>query len=181
MPLAIYSFSAIKIMSLAIYSFSAIKIMPLAIYSFSAIKIMQLAICSFPGIKIMPLAMCLFLGITHISEKSLLLYEPRCEKTGFFAYAKTKTPISFAVSAKLISALVFATRIVQSIYLLNPKFQCSSHLLWLYSPVCVGPGRKPRRPVFSQRGSYVFRTLKNRCEIRGFQHLTPKVKTYTDK
>ena len=33
------------------------------------------------------------------------------------------------------------------------KFQASSDLLWLYSPVCVGPGRKPRRPVFSQRGS----------------------------
>ena len=28
-----------------------------------------------------------------------------------------------------------------------------SHLLRLYSPVCVGPSRKPRRPVFSQRGS----------------------------
>ena len=26
--------------------------------------------------------------------------------------------------------------------------------MWQYSPVCVGPGRKPRRPVFSQRGSY---------------------------
>ena len=26
--------------------------------------------------------------------------------------------------------------------------------MWLYSPVCVGPGRKPRRPVFSQRGSF---------------------------
>ena len=26
---------------------------------------------------------------------------------------------------------------------LNPKFQASSHLVWLYSPVCVGPGRKP--------------------------------------
>ena len=38
--------------------------------------------------------------------------------------------------------------------LLNPKFQASSHLLWSYSPVCVGPGRKPRRPVFSQRGSF---------------------------
>ena len=25
--------------------------------------------------------------------------------------------------------------------------------MWLYSPVCVGPGRKPRRPVLSQRGS----------------------------
>ena len=37
---------------------------------------------------------------------------------------------------------------------LNPKFQASSHLLWLYRPVCVGPGRKPRRPVFSKRGSY---------------------------
>ena len=35
--------------------------------------------------------------------------------------------------------------------LLSPKFQASSYLLWLYSPVCVGPGRKPRRPVFSQR------------------------------
>ena len=35
----------------------------------------------------------------------------------------------------------------------EPDFQASSHLLWLYSLVCVGPGRKPRRPVFSQRGS----------------------------
>ena len=71
-----------------------------------------------------------------------------------FAYAKTKTQISCAVTAQLISAFVFATRIVQFIYYLNPKFRVSSHLLWLYSPVCVGPGRKPRRPVFSQRGSY---------------------------
>ena len=71
----------------------------------------------------------------------------------FFAYAKTKTQISFAVTAKLISAFVFATRIVQSLNYLNPKFQASSYLLWLYSPVCVGPDRKPRRPVFSQQGS----------------------------
>ena len=72
-----------------------------------------------------------------------------------FAYAKTKTQISFAVTAKLISAFVFATQIVQSLYYLNPKFQASSHHLWLYSPVCVGPGRKPRRPVFSERGSFL--------------------------
>ena len=32
-----------------------------------------------------------------------------------FAYAKTKTQISFAVTAKLIRAFVFATRIVQSL------------------------------------------------------------------
>ena len=86
----------------------------------------------------------------------MLPNEPRREKTGFFAYAKTKTQISFAVTAKLISAFVFATQIIQSLFFLNPKFQASSYLLWLYSPVChvcVGPGRKPRRPVFSQRGS----------------------------
>ena len=32
--------------------------------------------------------------------------------------------------------------------------KASSHRVWLYNRVCVGPGRKPRRPVFSQRGSY---------------------------
>ena len=66
-----------------------------------------------------------------------------------YAYAKTKTQISVSVTTKLISAFVFAIRIVQSLYYLNSKFQASSHLLWLYSPVCVGPGRIPRRPVFS--------------------------------
>ena len=43
------------------------------------------------------------------------------------AYAKTKTQISFEVSAKLISAFVFATWIVQYLYFLNPKFQASIH------------------------------------------------------
>ena len=75
-----------------------------------------------------------------------------------FAYAKTKTQISFAVTSKLISAFVYATRIVQSLFFLNTKFQVSSHLVWLYSTVCVGPGRRPRRPVFSERGSYVAKT-----------------------
>ena len=68
-----------------------------------------------------------------------------------FAYAKTKTQISFAVTNQ---RLIFATRIVQSFFFLNTKFQASSHLLWLYSLVCVRPGLKPWRPVFSQRGSY---------------------------
>ena len=38
---------------------------------------------------------------------------------------------------------VFATRIVQFLYFINPKFQASSLLLGLYRSVCVGPGRKP--------------------------------------
>ena len=83
-------------------------------------------------------------------DQLLCSYEPRYEKTVFFAYAKTKKQISFAVTGKLISAFVFATRIVQSLYFLNPKIQASGHLLWLYSPVCVEPGRKHRRPVFLQ-------------------------------
>ena len=56
-------------------------------------------------------------------------------------------------TVQLISAFVFAIRKVQSLYYLNPKFQASSHLLLMYSPVSDGPGRKPRRPVFSRQGS----------------------------
>ena len=74
-------------------------------------------------------------------------------KPTFCICEKTKTHISFAVTAKLISAFVFAKQIVQSLNFLDTKFQASSYLLWLYSLVCVRPGRKPRRPVFSQRGS----------------------------
>ena len=59
------------------------------------------------------------------------------------AYAKTKAQISFAVTAKLISAFVFATRIVQFLPYLTPKFQASSSFLCLYRSVCVGPVRKP--------------------------------------
>ena len=80
-------------------------------------------------------------------------------KPDFCIYAKTKTQISFAVTAQLVSAFVFATWIVQSLYFLNPKFQASSHLLWLYSLVRVGSGRKSRIPVFSQRGSYGVRLI----------------------
>ena len=40
--------------------------------------------------------------------------------------------------------LLYFQYIYRTISLLpNPTFQASSHLLWLYSLVCVGPGRKP--------------------------------------
>ena len=45
--------------------------------------------------------------------------------------------------AQLIRTFVFTTQIVQFLYFPNSKFQSSNHLLWLYSLVCVGPGRKP--------------------------------------
>ena len=64
--------------------------------------------------------------------------EPRHEKTNIFICENQD-----AITAKLISAFVFAQPIVQYLFFLNPKFQASSHLLSLYSLVCVGPGRKP--------------------------------------
>ena len=67
------------------------------------------------------------------------------------AYAKTKAQISFAVTAKLISAF-FTTWIVQSLYFLNTKFHASSCLLLLCSPVCVIAGRKPQC-VFSHKAA----------------------------
>ena len=71
-------------------------------------------------------------------------------------------------------------RYIDSTIHLHPKYeiQASSHLVWLYSPVCVGPGWKPRRPVFSQRGSCVnslnFMTPVILCswtELRFMSHL----------
>ena len=47
------------------------------------------------------------------------------------------------VAAKLTSAFVFATWIVLFLFFLNPKFQASSHPLWLHKLVRVGPGRNP--------------------------------------
>ena len=47
------------------------------------------------------------------------------------------------ITANLISAFVFATRILQFLFYVNPKFQASSSFLCLYRPVCVGPVRKP--------------------------------------
>ena len=65
--------------------------------------------------------------------------------------------ISLEVTAKLISVFVIATWIVQSLYYLNPKFQTSRHLVWLYNLVCVGPGRKHRRP-FSHNEAQISNT-----------------------
>ena len=46
------------------------------------------------------------------------------------------------------------SNLLQSFFFFNPKFQVSSLLLWLYRPVCVGPGRKPKLLVLSRTGSY---------------------------
>ena len=57
-----------------------------------------------------------------------------------FAYVKNKDADqlhSKSVTAQLNIDIGFATRIEQSLYFLDTKFHVSSHLLWLYSLVCV--------------------------------------------
>ena len=77
----------------------------------------------------------LFTGTLRINQPTKLHY---CENKG---------------ADHLISTFIFTTKIVQSIYFLNPRFQTSIHIKWLYSPVCVEPGPKPQRQVFSWRCS----------------------------
>ena len=55
-------------------------------------------------------------------------------------------------------AFVLAKWIVQFLYFLNPKFPVSSHHLCLYSPVCVGPVRKPHC-CFSHEAAHIFFAL----------------------
>ena len=81
-------------------------------------------------------------------------------RKNYSAHAKTKAQISFAVTAKLISAFIFATRIVQFLFFLNQKFPVSGHLLYLYSPVCVEPDRKPHC-CFSHDGAQMYLIMNN--------------------
>ena len=53
------------------------------------------------------------------------------------------------------------TDIVQSLYFLKMKFHASSCLLLLYSPVCVGPVRKPHC-WFSHEGAH-FKKFQLKC------------------
>ena len=115
---------------------------------------------------------------------------------------KTKTQISFAVTAKLISAFVFATRIVH-FFFLNPKFQASSLLLCLYSSVCIRPVLKPHcwfshevahtkrciiftgKPQWSHKKDNVdflirpaTQSVKMDCDVRGYP--TPVITWFKD-
>ena len=56
--------------------------------------------------------------------------------------------ISEKKDPELISAFLFATRIEQSLFFINSKFQASSYRLWLYRTVFVGPGRKSEHWFF---------------------------------
>ena len=77
-----------------------------------------------------------------ITRRLVCSFEPRCEKTAF-CICKNKDADQLRGNPEADHAFVFATQIGQYLYFLNPKFHASSHLLWLYSLVCVRPGLKP--------------------------------------
>ena len=60
-------------------------------------------------------------------------------------------------------AFVFATRIVQFLFYLNPNFQDSSSFLCLFRPVCVGPVRKPHC-WFSHEAAHVFSDMSTQLQ-----------------
>ena len=74
----------------------------------------------------------------------------------FMPYANNKSTDQPAHPCSVISALVVRCLAIISLIFIYLKFQASSYLLWLRRPVCVLPGRKPRRQVFSWRGSNCF-------------------------
>ena len=80
-------------------------------------------------------------------------------------HAITKAQISYVVTVQQISAFIFATSIVQSLYFISLKFQYSSHLLWLYSPVCVVPGQKSQRQIFSRCNSNIIDIAVNKVKL----------------
>ena len=82
-------------------------------------------------------------------------FEPPHGKTNNLHRRKKKMQISFAETAKLISAFVFATRIVQFFFYLIPKFQASSSFLLLCRLVCVGPVRKPHCLFFHEMAHFM--------------------------
>ena len=79
--------------------------------------------------------------IIDVSVNHLLL---QMESNSFW---HMRTPCSWSVP-------LFSLHLI-SIYFLKPEFQACSHLLWLYSLVCVRPGREHRRQVSLHRSSYI--------------------------
>ena len=75
------------------------------------------------------------------SHSIVIKYEPPHGKKTAICIAKNKGADQLRINCGADQCLCFSTWIVQFLYFLNPKFPASYHLLRLYRPVCVRPGR----------------------------------------
>ena len=116
---------------------------------------------------------------SKLGLKDSQVYEPPHEKTNNVLHMSRlmrkpticicenkDTDQIISVTAKLISAFVFATQIVHFLFFLNVKFQASSSFLCLYRPVCVGSGRKQHLLVFSRDGSFMIQEVPRQYHFR---------------
>ena len=87
-----------------------------------------------------------------------------------FCLCENKGADQLRSNCKADQHFVFATRIVQFLFFLNPNLQASNHLLWQHRLVCVRLDPNSRRPVFSHRGSYL---------NKGFKHQKTKQSFFT--
>ena len=94
--------------------------------------------------------------MSHVVTKPKERHVSRIMRKPTTCICENKNADQGGLPAKLISAFVFATLIVQYLYFLNLKFQASSHLQQLYSLVCVRPGQNPHC-WFSRVAAHVFR------------------------
>ena len=94
-------------------------------------------------------------GLVHISQVWCnFWYMSIVVRKQAFCMCKIKDPDQFCGSWQADQHLYFRSRILKSLYFLNPKFQASTSLLWLYSPVCVGHVKNPK-DLFSRVTAHV--------------------------
>ena len=124
------------------------------------------------------------MNITWVTSRENLLFayvktkaQISCTDTRDFSIniAKLKSQISCTITVQLISDSNFPTLIVKSLYYLNPKFQASSHLLWLYSSLVI---------IFTILPSFNLLTIKPYYEktcLLGFQPGLTQTRLYNHR
>ena len=119
---------------------------------------------------------CLARVIVIGTRDYLKSFELRHEKICFFCICENKDADQLRGNRKADQRICF--RYMDSTIPLLAKSEISSLWLYMYSPVCVEPGQKPRRLVFSQRGSFLsFRAEKSEVLSDDLQSSEKKVDT----
>ena len=87
-----------------------------------------------------------------------------------FCICENKGADQLHSNCKADHAFVFAIRIVPFPYFLNPKFPASSHLLGLYSLVCVGPVQKPHCWFSHETAQLPVQQRRQQRQLQGYNH-----------
>ena len=95
-----------------------------------------------------------------LESRNTLYYMNRVMRKSDFYICKNKAADQLCGDRKADQRLCFRYTESKSLDLLpKSKFQDSSHLVWLYSLVCVGPGRKLGRRLSQDVAHYCFNIL----------------------